>query len=198
VVVTNSDAQSGTLPNAYTYVAPTDFTISALALSPATVAAGGSATSTITITQLSGFNGTLSLTCSSITPVVTSPPTCAFAPSSMPGSGTSTLTVGTTPTARGSLARRSRGVFYAMLLPMGGFLLLGAGYASCKQRFLRSLLGCLVFSMLILLAGCGGGSSSFAGSNGGSSIATPSGVYTVTISASGSITHTTTVTLTVQ
>jgi hypothetical protein len=198
VVITNSDGQSSTLPNGYTYVAPPDFTIAATALSPATVAPGGSATSTITITALNGFNKTLSLSCSSISPLVPSAPACAFAPSSVTGSGTSTLTIRTTAAARGSLAPRSRSAFYAMLLPIGGFLLLGAGCASSKQRFLRSLLGCLAFSMLILLAGCGGGGSSFGGNSGTPIAPTPAGVYNVTISASGSIAHTTIATLTVQ
>lgn len=35
VVVTDSDGQSCTLPNGYTYIAPADFTIAASALSPA-------------------------------------------------------------------------------------------------------------------------------------------------------------------
>ena len=194
VVITNSDAQSGTFPNGYTYIGPADFTMTASALSPATVAVGGSATSTISITPLNGFDGTLSLSCSSIVPVVTSPPTCSFAPSSVTGSGTSTLTVRTTAAAKGSLAPRSRGVFYAMWLPVGGLLVLGAGLTSRKQRFLCFLFECVLFSGLILLAACGGGSSS----SGGGIAGTPEGVYTVTISASGSVTHTTDVTLTVR
>jgi hypothetical protein len=196
VVVTNSDTQSGILSNGYTYIAPADFTITASALSPATVVAAGSATSTIVITPLNGFGGTLSLSCSSIVPAVTPAPTCAFAPSSVTGSGTSTLTVRTTAAAQGSLAPRSRGVFYAMWLPVGGLLVLGAGLTSRRQRFLCFVFECVLFSSLILLAACGGGSSSFGGSASGGG--TPAGVYTVTISASGSVTHTATVTLTVK
>jgi hypothetical protein len=195
VVVTNSDAQGDTLSNGYSYIAPPDFTITGSALSPATVAAGGSATSTMTITPLNGFDGTLSLSCSSIVPAATPPPTCAFAPSSVTGSGTSTLTLRTTAATQGSLALRSRGVFYAMWLPVGGLLVLGAGLTSRRQKFLCFLLECVLFSGLIFLAACGGGSSSFGGS---ASAGTPVGVYTVTISASGSVAHTTTVTLTVK
>ena len=194
VVITNSDAKSGTLPNGYTYIGPADFTMTASALSPTTVAVGGTATSTISITPLNGFDGTLSLSCSSIVPVVTAPPTCAFAPNSVTGSGTSTLTVRTTAAAQGSLAPRSRGVFYAMWLPVGGLLVLGAGLTSRKQRFLCFLFECVLFSGLILLAACGGGNSP----SGGGIAGTPAGVYTVTVSASGSMTHTTAVTLTVR
>jgi IPT/TIG domain len=197
VVVTNSDAQGDTLSNGYSYIASPDFTITGSALSPATVVAGGSATSTMTITPLNGFDGTLSLSCSSIVPAATPPPTCAFASSSVTGSGTSTLTLRTTAATQGSLAR-SRGVFYAMWLPVGGLLVLGAGLASRRQRFLCFLLECVLFSGLALLAACGGGSSSFVGVSGSGSAGTPAGVYTVTISALGSVTHTTAVTLTVR
>lgn len=193
VVITNSDAQSGTLPNGYTYIGPADFTMTASALSPATVAVGGSATFTISITPLNGFDGTLSLSSSSIVPVVTSPPRRTFAPSSVTGSGTSTLMVRTTAAAKASLAPRSRGVFYAMWLPVGGLLVLGAGLTSRKQRFLCFLFECVLFWGQILLAACGGGSSF----SGGGIAGTPAGVYSVTISASGSVTHTTDVTLTV-
>ena len=197
VVVTNSDAQGGTLSNGYTYIASPDFTITASALSPAIVAAGGSATSTITITPMNGFDGTLSLSCSSIVPAVTPPATCALAPSSVTGSGMSTLTVRTTAAAQGSLAPRSRGVSYAMWLPVGGLLVLGAGLSSPKRRFLCFLFECMLFSGLIFLAACGGTSSSF-GRGAAGIPGTPTGSYTIMVSASGSVTHTTAVTLTVK
>ncbi len=198
VVVTNGDAQRGSLSNGYTYIASPDFRITGSALSPATIAAGGSATSTITITAMSGFDGTLSLSCSSIVPAVTPPATCAFTPGSVTGSGTSRLTIRTTAAAQGSVAPRSRGVFYAMWLPVGGLLVLGAGLTSrkYKQRLSCFLFECVLFAVLILLAACGGGNSSFRGVSG--SAGTPPGVYAVTISASGSVTHTTAVTLTVK
>ena len=141
VVVSNNDAQSGTLPGGFTYVAPADFTLTASTPSPATVAAGGSVTSTITISPLNGFNGKLSLSCSSIVPAVTLPPTCTFAPSSVTSSGTSTLTVRTTLPTQASLVPRSRSVFYGIWLPVEGLLLLGAGLPSRRRRSL-----CFLFS----------------------------------------------------
>jgi len=75
-----------------------DFTVAASALSPASVPAGGTSASTITVVPTNAFNGTVSLTCS-ITPVVTPAPTCSFVPASIAsGAGTSTLTVTTSAT----------------------------------------------------------------------------------------------------
>src|SRR5579862_1476928 len=72
------------------------FQISATALSPATVAAGSSATSTVTLAALNGFNGAVALTCSSGVSGVT----CSLNPSSVTPSGntkpTSMLTINTT------------------------------------------------------------------------------------------------------
>jgi len=68
-----------------------DFQLSAGALSPATVPAGGSASSTVTITAVGGFNGAVTLACSGLP----STASCAFNPASVAGSGTSQLTVST-------------------------------------------------------------------------------------------------------
>jgi Domain of unknown function (DUF1929)/IPT/TIG domain len=196
VVVTNSDGQNGTLNNGYTYTAPADFTITASALSPATVAAGGSATSTITIVPVSGFNGTVSLTCSTA-PAVTPAPTCALVSSSIAsGSGTSTLTVGIAAATTASLAPQPKGVFYAMWLPIGALALLRAGSKSRRKKILGVLFGSLLFSGLIFLAACGGSSS---GSGGGGHPGTPPGAYTIMVTGtSGSLTHAATVSLTVH
>jgi hypothetical protein len=178
-------------------VAAPDFTIAASALSPASVSAGGSATSTITIAPTNGFNGTVSFACSSITGGGIPAPTCSFNPSSVSnGSGTPTLTISTTA-AHASLTSPSRVTLYAMWLPIGGLALLGTSFAARKKRFWSVVLGCLVFSDLILLAACGGSSSS--GGGGGGQPGTPAGTYTITITAtSGSLTHDATVSLTVR
>jgi hypothetical protein len=175
-----------------------DFTITSSALTPATVSAGGSATSTITITPLSGFNGAVSLSCG-IVPTVTPAPKCAFSSNSVAnGSGTSTLTVSTTAATTASLAPQSKGVFYAMWLPIGGLALLGAGLTSRKKKFLCFLFGYLMFSGLIFLMACGGSSSS-GGGGGGGNPGTPAGTYTITVTGvSGSLTHPTTVSLKVN
>lgn len=171
-----------------------DFTVTATALSPASVAAGGTATSTVTIAPVNGFNSAVNLTCA-VTPAVNRTPTCSFVPTSVAGgSGTSTLTVSTTAATTSALTPRSRGIFYAMWLPVG-LAFLGTGFASRKRKFWSLVFGCLVFSGLIFLAACGGSSSSGGGGHPG----TPAGTYTVSVTGtSGSLTHSQTVTVAVQ
>ncbi len=70
------------------------FSATATAASPASVAAGGSANSTITITPQNGFTGSVNLSCPSAPAGIT----CAFATNPVPGgSGTSILTIQTAP-----------------------------------------------------------------------------------------------------
>ena len=85
---------------------------------------------------------------------------------------------------------------YALWLPLFGLLVAGAGRSrkhNAKGRAFGLLLcGLLMFGLTLQVA-CGGGSST--GGSGG----TAKGNYTVTISGtSGSLVHSTTVTLTVQ
>jgi hypothetical protein len=177
-----------------------DFGMAVSALAPASVAPGASATSTITITPANGFNAAVALTCS-VAPAATRGPTCGFNPASVAGgSGTSTLMVSTTAATTASLAPHATGLFYAMLLPIGGLAILGTGITSRRKKLWGFLLGCLLFSSLIILPACGGGSSSGGGGNGGGGHpGTPAGTYTVTVTGtSGSLTHTATASVTVQ
>ncbi len=177
-----------------------DFTVAGTPLTPATIAAGASSTSTITIAALNGFAGTVNLTCA-ITPAAAArPATCAFNPAAVTGgAGTSTLTVSTTAATTASLTPKSRGVFFAMLLPIGGLALLGTGITSRKKKLFGFLLGCVLFSGLIFLSACGGSSSGGGGGTGHPG--TPAGTYTVTVTGTGpagALVHTTTLTFTVQ
>jgi hypothetical protein len=76
------------------------FSLAATPLSPASLAAGSSATSTITIASLNAFTGSVALTCTVSGPQgATSTPSCLFVPSTITGgAGTAALTVGTTST----------------------------------------------------------------------------------------------------
>lgn len=172
-------------------VAPGNFTLSASPTS-ATVAAGASATSTITINPTGGFTGTVNLTCS-ITATASPAPVC-----SLPASATTTATLTVSTTAPHASLMQSRSIFYAMLLPLGGITLLGAGFTSRGKKLVNLVLMFLVVAGLLFLAACGGSSSS--GGGGGLTGGTPAGSYTATVTGtSGTLKpQTTTFTLTVQ
>jgi hypothetical protein len=91
---------------------------------------------------------------------------------------------------------------YAMLLPIGGITLLGAGLGSAgshrKKWFGFLMLGMLLFALLLMPA-CS--SSSGGGGGGGTDNGTPTGTYTITVtgtSGSNVVTGSPALTLTVN
>jgi hypothetical protein len=90
---------------------------------------------------------------------------------------------------------RSKGLFYALLLPGLLGLVVSAGSRKRTLRGLRllSLIAVLALSTL-WMPGCGGGSSS-----GPSNPGTPTGTNSVTVTATaGSLSHKENITLTIQ
>jgi subtilase family serine protease len=166
-----------------------------IAASPSTVtvtAPGQSGTTTLTVTPLGGFSQTLSYSCG----LLPSETTCTFAAVS---ATSETLTIATTaPSARldKSPVRRSRGIFYALLLPGMLGLVVSAGNRKRRLSVVRvlSLVGVLALSTLWMSA-CGGSSTP---RNPG----TPTGTSTVTVTATTggatALTHNVPITLTVQ
>jgi pseudomonalisin len=167
-----------------------DFTIR---LSPTTVtvtAPGRSGTTTLTITPLGGFSQTPTYTCTGLP----SEAACTF-PTAATG-GTLTITT-MAPSARmdKSPVGRSKGLFYALLLPGLLGLVVSAGSRKRTLRGLRllSLIAVLALSTL-WMPGCGGGSSS-----GPSNPGTPTGTNSVTVTVTaGSLSHKENITLTIQ
>jgi len=194
VTVMGAGGVSHTTTVTVTVTAAPDFTIAASAATPASVTAGGTASSTITIAPVGGFNSAVNLTCA-VTPTATRQPTCTLSPTSLASaSGTSTLTVRTTAATTAALSPQTSGFTYAMLLPIGSLALIGAGLGSRKKRLWGFLLGCMLFAGVISMAACGGTSS-----GGGGHPGTPAGAYTITVTAtSGALTHTALVTVVVQ
>jgi hypothetical protein len=91
-------------------VVATDYTVSASPAS-ATITAGQSATTTLTVTPVGGYNGTIKFSCGTL-PTGAS---CAFAPATVTPAGnapaTTTLTITTTATTTASLHNKiSRGL----------------------------------------------------------------------------------------
>jgi hypothetical protein len=168
-----------------------DFSLS-IPSSSVTVHAGQPATYSINIQPQAGFTGTVSFSCTSGLPALTS---CSFNPSTVTTSGSTTLTISTTaptsaPPAPGSSA--SLGVTGAFL----GLVLFGAAAAVKRpRRFRPAFLLLVVLALTIGLVSCGGGSTPPVVHNPG----TPPGTSTVMITAtSGTTVHTATLTLAVQ
>jgi hypothetical protein len=159
--------------------APT-FSLSATALSPATVGPGSSATSTVTVTPAAGFSGPVALTCTITGPSGPYPPTCSAATATPAAPGTLTVnTTAATALLQHPANGRSSGMFYAMFLPIGGITLLGFGSAGSRRKKLFGLvlLG-LLLSGLLLMPACGG---SYGGGGGGGHPGTTAGAYTVVV-----------------
>jgi hypothetical protein len=203
--VTIASIDSATSVPAYTTVqvtvtgGTTGFTLVAggnIVLNP-----GVSATSTITAASTSGFTGQVNLTCAVTTAIVNpvDPPTCVISSSVNILSGTSgastQLTVNTTAPSS------------AVQAPPKGLFLAGGGIALClmvfagipsRRRRGLSMLGLIAMTVLSAGIGCGGGST--LQNHGGSG--TTAGAYTVTITgtdaATGKLTASTTVSVTVN
>jgi subtilase family serine protease len=163
-------------------VAAPNFTISAPALSPASVAPGSSATSTITIGSTGGYTGAVALACTSISGG-TPAPTCAFSLSSVANaSGTSTLTVSTAASHSISSAVRPSSSGFGWVMASSSALLAGIFFLGVPERRRRRVAGFGLMLLVFLAAGlgCGGGSSSSGSTQTGG---TPAGTYTITVTA---------------
>lgn len=185
-----------------------DFAVSALS-SSATVTAGGSADYTLSILGIRGFSGTVQLSCSGA-PTQAS---CALSRSaaSISGSTPDTVMLTVTTTARTAAAlskpvRRTRATLAGFLIP--GLFFLGSTLLFARKRGWAGTIA-IAFAMTAMLGGmiaCSGAGSQMSGSQGGGGSGgsstpsgTPAGTYTLTLTASsGSLSHSTTVTLTVK
>jgi hypothetical protein len=166
--------------------AGTDFSLT-LSAQSATITPGGMSNLTITAGAVGGFNGQISLTCSAPTGL-----TCALNPATIsPGSSASTsslsIAVAATPPTGGYRSA-------ALLLP--GLGLFGTVLAARKKRFLtrKSSLWTGLLGLLLLV-------SVFALGCSGSKSKTPAAGTQVNVTVtgtSGSLTHTSTVNVTIN
>jgi nucleoside-specific outer membrane channel protein Tsx len=193
--------QTTTLTLTVTSASSGDFMIGA---SPTTVtinSPGQSGTTTITITPSGGFNQTITFTGASCSGLPTGA-SCSFNPGSVKPNGgpaSTTLTFATTAASaaipRWPLGGRQGIFFFALAVP--GLLILGAGGRGKRRSGVgrTMLFELLVGFSLVSFNGCGGSSSGGGGGGGG----TPPGTYTITVTATASgLSHSTTVTLTIQ
>jgi len=165
-----------------------DFTVSA-ASSHNTIAAGGTAMYSLTVTAAGGtFSNAVSFACTGLPAGAT----CGFSPATVTPGATSAPVTLTITTAVAGVVKRPFSAFW-MQLP--GFGLLGMFFLLSGKRSKRltmfAMLGC-VLAVTMLMTGCGGSSNSGGGGGGGTT-------YNVTVTASaGTLQHTLPLTLTVQ
>jgi hypothetical protein len=179
---------ASTQPLTLTVLAVTpQFTITvAKAVVPSSVPAGSGGEGTITINPIYGYSspqGTpgVTLSCATITPLVTIPPVCSFNPPTLkvPTVLTSTLTISTFgPVTTGAVARPRS--FYALWMPVPMLALVGLGAAVGGKRSRKAwgLLALFVISgALFLMPACGNTTTSTTTPNG----VTPNNSYTFTL-----------------
>jgi hypothetical protein len=162
----------------------------------ATVTAGGTASYSLSLLSSGGFTGAVALSCSG----APANSTCTVDPATLnvtaDGSTTFKVTVATDVSQSSRIGSSGR----IMLSGLAALSLLTMPFVAYLRR---SAMACLMLLLGIstgLILGCGGGSGSGgSGTPFGGSAVTPSGKYTLTVqAASGSVTATQAITLTVQ
>jgi hypothetical protein len=180
------------------WAGPADFSLSAVPSSQS-VAAGSTASYTLALASGGGFSGTVQLACAG----APSKAACAVSKSSVVLNGTSTVTINVTVTTTApsvaALSRQDRLPSHGY--PFSFYGMTGAGPVVAllwvRRRRAAATIVASVLAMLLISCG-GGGNSAGTGGGGGSIPGTPPGTYNLTLSgASGSTTHTVTITLTV-
>jgi hypothetical protein len=142
-------------------------------------APGSTGQSSVSVSNSTGFSGTISLACSGLP----SEASCAFSPSSVTANGTAattTATINVTTTAPAAVALQTNRKPFLLAHWMMGMGLFSLVLVSC-QRQRRRILFLMLLAMLVVIPACGGGSGS---SKPPSNPGTPTGTYNVTVTAS--------------
>ncbi|MGC2729598.1 MAG: hypothetical protein WA254_10390, partial [Candidatus Sulfotelmatobacter sp.] len=164
----------------------------------ASVSAGGTAVFSLTVAGTGGFNSPVALSCSAPT---TQGVNCSLsATSAQPGTPVNLTVTTTGPSSALTLSpgtMRSHPVYLAWIgLPGVALMGFGSRRLQSMRRRLAFLFLCVVLSGSVAIqVACSSGN----GGSGSGSGATPAGTYTVTVTAiSGSINHSSPVSVTVQ
>ena len=197
ITVTGTDSSGSQTLSLNLNVVPStsDYTLSVTrAPDPNNVTAGHGAQATVTLTPIGSYQGNVTLSCLSITPVVLDSPVCSFSPSPAVVAGgvpaTSVLTI-TTFGPSNTVAklgnhrwnpRRNPKMFYALFLAVPGLLVVGTGTTGKPRRKLLGLLGLVaVAGGLLLLPACNATSSTSSPTSPTGQV-TPKNTYTFTLS----------------
>ncbi len=139
---------------------PPTYTIDGGSPAAASITAGSSTTSIVTVNPQPGYVGTINLSCAILPTIVTSSaattPTCSLSPTSVTVTAsesappTTTLTFTSAPMAAAD-SRRPKGIFYALCLPVPGLMLIGIGFRSRNSRRKRLLSFLFLASLLAAL-----------------------------------------------
>jgi len=188
------------VPASLTVLGP-DFSVASSGITSQTVAAGQTASfaNAISVSPQDGFSAQVNLSCT----IAAAATTCSVNPPSLfPGTGSATVTV--TTTAHGIVpppVSNDRFIYRPQLLPLSLVVLLVVLFlarASTSRKRLAGAVPLLAIALFLAMGaaiGCGGGSSTIPPPPPPPSGTQP-GSYTITvIGASGTLTHTTTLTL---
>ena len=157
---------------------------------------GSSGSLTLNVVGQTGYNGTVNFAAAACKGLPFGA-ACHFNPTSVTGSGSTTLSVSTTAAhlAVPAEAVAGIGVLGTSSVAFAGILIVGIPR---RKRRSASAIGLLLLALLMTLVGCGGSDSS-SGGGGGGTPGTPKGSYTVTVTgADANFSHPVTFTLKVQ
>lgn len=178
-----------------------DFSVSSATLSQTVTAGQTSGAYQLTVApnpQGSSFPGAVTLSCDPKS--LPSGAKCNFTPNPIaPASGGpgEVMTISTATTAGVTWPVRRQSSFYALWLMLPGIVIAWGGHGRKRRRVQIACIIVLLTLMALTLVSCGGGSGS-GGGGGGIQPGSPL-IYTVTVTGtSGTISHSTSVTLVVQ
>jgi len=168
-----------------TVKATVEFFTTAIAPSSESVAAGQTATYTVTVTPntTAGFPTSITLAClPPTTPVALASTTCTFTPTPIPsipstsGTATSVLKITTTKPTQTASVRSVPTFWYAMWLPICGMALFGAG-SSRRRRWVSTVALVVLLGTIAWLPACGSKSTAT------TTTGTQPGTYSIGITA---------------
>ncbi len=203
-VVTVTGTSGGLTMTTTVKVSVGDFTMDKSGDITVTAGATTGNTSTITIAPQGSFSAAVDLKCAVTTSITNpnAPPTCSI-PSSvtLTGSGSQTATLTVTTTAPTTSMNQHKSPLWPATGGGAMFAALLFFWIPKKRRSWLAMVVLLVFFVSMAGMACGGGGGSSSGGGGGTTTTpgTTAGSYTVTVTGtSGSLSHTTTVSLTVK